>query len=81
MDEGLKPAIYEIVFGWDAGKPVLTAYGIADTLDEALKGAKDFCDMYPWPAEKPDILSVRLLYNADYIIVSKKYMPQDSARA
>ena len=76
MDELSTPAIYEVVFGWTANQSVLTAYAIADSFDEALRGARDFSGMYPWPAKTPDILSVKLLYNADHIIVSKKYLPR-----
>lgn len=78
MDEGLIPSIYEIAIGFDTDKPVIRAYAIADTFDEALKGAKSFLDMNPWPAETPHVLSIKLLCNAEYIIVNRKYAPAHS---
>jgi hypothetical protein len=73
MDEGIKPSIYEVIVGWTAQSPVLIAFAIADTIDEALRGANRFVSMYPWPADAPDIVSIKLLHTPDNIIISNKY--------
>jgi hypothetical protein len=80
MDEVLTPAIYEIAVGWDADKPIVMAYAMAETLEEALKCAKEFLGMHPWPKDTPRVLSIKLLCNAEYLIVSRKYAQRDSFR-
>ena len=76
MNEGIMPAIYEVSIGWDAANLVTTVYAITYTLEDALKGANGFIAKYPWPAAAPEVIAIRMLCNAEHVVISNRLFPE-----